>query len=290
MEQIFVNILYTTSIYLLVAISFNIIFMSTGYFNLAHAAIIALGSYLSYSLVLFGFTLTFSIIIAIFLSGLIGVLFYIIIYHKLTVQGAKPLFFLIASLGLYIVIQNILSIFFGDDTLSIRPYKTSIVYKFFTIYITNVQLCTICTSFFLFILYVLFLNQTKLGKLTKALSENPNLLGYFGVNVIRIRAYAFFIGSLLAASVGVMSSFETDMRPTMGFSLLLYGIVTIIIGGVGSNKNLIFSALILSSAQHFGSYFIDNRWKEAIAFIILIIFLIWKPLGFSGKKLKKINI
>ena len=66
--------------------------------------------------------------------------------------------------------------------------------------------------------------------------------------------------------------------------------VAMIIGGVGNFKGLIGGALLLATAQHFGAYYIDGKWMDAIAYIILILFLIWKPLGFSGKRLKKIEI
>ncbi len=290
MDQIFINIFYTACLYLIVSVSFNITFVSTGYFNLAHAAIITLGPYLTYSLVNWGVNLWISIFSSVIICGVLGFSLFLFIYRRLDSQGAKPLFFLICSLGVYIVIQNIVSMIFGDDTLSIRTNKIVEGHRLGNVYITSVQFFTIVLSIVLFSLSIIFMNYMKLGKLIKALSNNPALLNNFGVNVNRVRALAFLIGSLLAAIIGIMSSFETDMKPTMGFSLLLYGIVTIIIGGVGNNKSLIISALLLASAQHLGAYFIDSRWKEAIAYIILILFLIWKPLGFSGKQLKKIEI
>jgi len=101
---------------------------------------------------------------------------------------------------------------------------------------------------------------------------------------------AFGIGSALAAVAGILIAFDTDMRPTMGFSWLLYGVVAMIIGGVGSNLGLAGGALLLATAQHLAAYYIGSQWMDAVAYIILILFLIAKPLGFSGKRLKKIEI
>jgi branched-subunit amino acid ABC-type transport system permease component len=63
-----------------------------------------------------------------------------------------------------------------------------------------------------------------------------------------------------------------------------------IIGGVGSYRGLVFGALLLAAAQHLAAFYIDTKWMDAVAYFILILFLIWKPLGFSGLQLKKIDI
>lgn len=111
-----------------------------------------------------------------------------------------------------------------------------------------------------------------------------------GINPSTVILWAFGIGSGLAAIAGILVAFDTDMTPTMGFNLLLYGIVAMIIGGVGSTWGLVGGAFLLATAQHLSAYPINSKWMDAIAYIILILFLIWKPLGFSGKRLKKIKI
>lgn len=101
---------------------------------------------------------------------------------------------------------------------------------------------------------------------------------------------AFGIGSVLTAVAGILVAFDVDMTPTMGFKWLLYGVVAMIIGGVGSYWGLIGGAFLLATSQHIAAYYIGNQWMDAVAYIILILFLIVKPLGFSGKRLKKIEI
>ncbi|GHU75870.1 hypothetical protein FACS189414_0860 [Bacteroidia bacterium] len=76
----------------------------------------------------------------------------------------------------------------------------------------------------------------------------------------------------------------------MDFNWLLYGVVAMIIGGVDSNWGLVGGAFLLATAQHLVAYYIGSQWMNAVAYVILILFLIGKPLGFSGKRLKKIEI
>ena len=80
------------------------------------------------------------------------------------------------------------------------------------------------------------------------------------------------------------------MTPTLGFNLLLYGVVAMIIGGVGSTRGLVAGSLLVAATQHLAAYYIDTKWMDAVTYIILILFLIWKPLGFSGKLLKKVEV
>ena len=79
------------------------------------------------------------------------------------------------------------------------------------------------------------------------------------------------------------------MTPTFGFKIFFYGVVVMIIGGVGSFKGLLFSSIILAIAQNLVGYFLDTKWMDTTTYIILIGFLLWKPLGFSGKKLKNFD-
>lgn len=289
--QIIINIFITVFIYLIVAISFTLIYYTTKFFHLAHAAIIVFGAYFTY---LFSqqmqMALWFSIPLAIIFAIVMGLLFEIVLYKPLRKRKAIPLVFLITSLGLYIILQNIISLIWGDDTKSIRTGPVEVGNEFFGAYITDIQIITIVVSIILFAATLLFIKYTNIGKNMRAVSSNAELSNIFGINSDAVILWSFGIGSALAAIAGILVALDTDMTPTMGFNLLLYGIVAMIIGGVGSITGLIGGAFLLATAQHLGAYYIDSKWMDAIAYIILILFLIWKPLGFSGRRLKKVEI
>ncbi len=234
--------------------------------------------------------LWFAIPLAIILATVMGALIEIVLYNPLRKRGAIPLVFLITSLGLYIILQNIISLLWGDDTKSIRTGPVEIGNEFLGAYITDIQIITIGVSIVLFVATLLFIKYTAVGKNMRAVSSNAELSNIFGINSDAVILWSFAVGSALAAIAGILVAFDTDMTPTMGFNLLLYGVVAMIIGGVGSITGLIGGAFLLATAQHLGAYYIDSKWMDAIAYIILILFLIWKPLGFSGRRLKKVEI
>jgi branched-subunit amino acid ABC-type transport system permease component len=214
----------------------------------------------------------------------------IALYKPLRKRNASPMILMIASLGLYTVLQNVISMIWGDDTKSVRTGEIKVGHEFFGAYITDIQIITIAVCIVLFAVCALLMKYSRIGRNIRAVASNPELSNVVGIHSDRVILWAFGIGSALAAVAGILIAFDTDMKPTMGFNWLLYGVVAMIIGGVGSNWGLVGGALLLATAQHLAAYYIGSQWMDAVAYIILILFLIAKPLGFSGKRLKKIEI
>ena len=98
------------------------------------------------------------------------------------------------------------------------------------------------------------------------------------------------VGSALAGAAGILISFETNIQPTMGFSALLKGIIASIIGGIGSIPGAVLGGFFLGLAENLGIWKISAGWKDCIAFVILIIFLLIRPWGFLGTKTEKETI
>lgn len=289
--QLFINILTTACIILLIAQSFSIIFYPAKFFHLAHAICITMGAYLTYFFARqFHFDVWLSISFSLILVLLFGILLELGIYRKLRRRNATTLVLLIASIGIYTVLQNVISLLWGDSTLTITTDDIEEGHIFFGAHITTIQICTISISILLFITTLLFIKYSKTGKNLRAVSENQELSNVFGIDHEKILLYSFAIGSFLAGIAGVLIAFDFDMKPTMGFNYLLFGVVAMIIGGVGSTRGLILGAALVASAQHLSAFYFGSVWMDMIAYIILIAFLVWKPMGFSGKHLKKIEI
>jgi len=290
-EQVIFNIIFTGLFYLLIALSFSLVYFSARFFHIAHAIVITSGAYLTF---LFAFQISapfaIAVISAIALSTCLGLLCEVIVYRPMRKRNVSTLAYLIASIGLYVILQNLVSLVFGDDTRIIQTEEVTVGHEIFGAYITSIQIITIVVSNALFVVITLFLHYSSIGKSIRAVSSNPELCNIYGIDSNRVILIAFGIGSALAAIVGILSAMDTNMTPTFGFNLLLYGVVVMIIGGVGSTRGLIAGALLVATAQHLAAYYIDTKWVDAITYVILILFLIWKPLGFSGKQLRKVEI
>lgn len=291
MSQLFLNIALSFSINLLMALGIIILYYPTKFFHLAQAAVITSGAYFVFFFAnKFSIPFSFVVALAIALATLLGILCEVLIYRQMRKRNVPALAYLIASIGLYVVLQNCISLYFGDDTKIINTGEIKVGNQIFGAYITTMQLVTIGVSFVLFISVNFFLQFSSTGKSIRAVSSNSELSNIYGINSNKIILFSFGIGSALAAIAGILSAMDTNMTPTFGFNLLLYGVVAMIIGGVGSTRGLIAGSLLVATAQHLAAYYIDTKWMDAVTYIILILFLIWKPLGFSGKQLKKVEV
>jgi len=276
---------------LILAISFYAIYSIAKFFHIAHAAVITSGAYFVFffaNKIQIHFSL--SVVLAIAAAVGIGLLTEVLVYRQMRKRNVPALAYLIASIGLYVVLQNCISIFSGDDTKIINTAEVTVGNLIFGAYITTIQIITVFVSIVLFVTVNLFLHYTATGKSIRAVASNPELCNIYGISSNKIILIAFGIGSALAATAGILSAMDTNMTPTFGFNLLLYGVVAMIIGGVGSTRGLIAGALLVATAQHLAAYYIDTKWMDAVTYIILILFLIWKPLGFSGKRLRKVEV
>lgn len=289
--QIIINILFYSSIYILISYSFSLIYCTTKAFHIAHASIITFGAFFTYSFYYQSkMSIFIAIPIAILLSVLISLLIELFIYKPLRSKSISSLLLLISSIAINLILQNFISIIWGDDTKSIRFGNIKVGHEFLGAYITNLQVISIVISIVLFLFIILLFSKTKLNRQIRAVSSNEQLANISGINPNRVIFWTFLFSSSFAAIAGILIACDNGLTPTMGFNFLLYGIVVMIIGGVGSIWGLAGGALLLATAQHLGAYYIDSKWIDAIAYLILILFLIWKPLGFSGQHLKKSEI
>lgn len=289
--QLILNIILSFVIYFQLAFSVRIIYSSFFYLQFSHAISVVLGSYFLYTTFIF---LSWPLWIAILVSCCACILVMLIlnefVYKPLQKRNETSWWMMIASLGLYVILQNVVSIIWGDGTLSFRTWEVKVGYEFYGAYITDVQVITILSCLLLLFGSWLFIEKTNIGREIKAFSSNPDLGPVLGVPFKKVMNWSLAIGTGLAACAGVLIAADTGMTPTKGFDWLMYGVVAMIIGGMGKMKHMVFGALLLAVAQHLSAYFFDSKWMNATAYIILVIFLYFRPFGFSGKKLKKTEV
>jgi len=150
--------------------------------------------------------------------------------------------------------------------------------------ITTLQLIIIGTSVVLLVLLWLFINHTRLGKIMRAVADNPELAKISGINTERIQIYGFAIGSALAGVAGLLIGMEQNLEPTMGTSLIIKGFTGSVIGGVTSLPGSVLGSYLVGLVENFGVWWLPRGYKDAIAFTLLLVFLLIKPSGILGIK------
>lgn len=289
--QYIINTLLSATLILLFALSFMAIYNIVRFFHFAHAVIFTSGAYFAFLFnQLLGWSYFTAIPTAIILALLVGSAMEFFIYKPLRKRKSSAIVLLLASLGIYIVLQNLISLFFGDDTKSIRTWEVKEGIEIAGAYVTPVQIVIIAASIALVILVAGYLSVAKTGKAMRAVASDSELSKLSGIKSDRIILIAFAIGSALAGIAGILIALDVDMTPTMGMNMLLMGVVAMIIGGVGSIWGIVLGSLLLATAQNLAVWYISSQWMDASAFVILLIFLLFRPQGFMGKKVRKAEV
>lgn len=294
LQQFLLNGIIAGSIYILVALGFTVIYRTVKFFHFAHGVVYAAGAYLAYSVisrwspVVSGqseyLKWTLAISAGIICAAILGVLIDRLVYKPLRKYKAPNLVFLMASFGVFIFIQNLLQLIYGAQILTIRTGQVKEGRHFLGAVITDVQIMILIVSVCLCVALWLFIQKTKLGKAMRAVADDPMAASIVGINPERIILAAFAIGSALAGAAGILISLETNIEPTMGMNAILKGIIASIIGGIGSIPGAMLGGLFLGLAENLGIWKISAGWKDCIAFVILIVFLLLRPGGIMGVK------
>lgn len=291
MIQILLNTIVVCFSYSLIACGFSIVYSTTRFIHFTQGIAFTLSPYCAYLLTSkVGLPVIYSILLAVLFTTIVGMLIEVLAYRPLRRKGSSLLMLLLSSLGIYIILQNLISLIFGDDTKSLRTGDVSVGMEFLGARITTVQVVIIVTSIFLLLSCWALMKYTRIGATMRAVAANPELAFVTGIDTDKVILFTFAIGSALAGIAGILISFDTDMTPTMGMNALMMGVVAIIIGGVGSIPGAALGAFLLAFAQNFGVWKISSQWQDAIAFIVLLLFLLLRPQGFFGKKIRKAEV
>ncbi len=291
MLQIVLNIIVLSIVYALIAISFRVTQGVLRFFNIAHAIVLTLGGYLVYEMTIqCAWPLSLAVLASILITVLLMLLIDHFLYRPLRLRNAANWQLMLVSLGLYVLLQNIVSLIWGDSTLSFRFWEIKEGHMFYGLYINDLEIVTVCSGFLLLCLFWLFIEKTNVGMKIKAVSSNYELSSILAISEENAVKWSVGIGTALATCAGILIAADTDLSPTLGFNWLLYAIVVIIISGMGKIRHILLGALLLATFQHLVAYYLDSKWMNSVAYIILIIFLFFCPSGISRKRIKKVDL
>lgn len=283
--QIGLNVVIAGAIYTLVALGFNLIYGTARFFDLGYGALTVVGGYsVFYFYKLLGLDIVTSIILGVLVAGTLGFLIEKVLYKRLRARKASSTVLLVASLGVLTVVQAIIAIIFSSQfqTLS-RNIGGQRTFDIFGGVITQTQTLILVAGLAIMLFMGLVLKYTLFGKAVRAVSDDEEVAKIVGVNSERIMEWVFFIGSAIAGLAGIAVGFDTGIEPTMGLSLLLKGVIAAIIGGIGNIYGGVLGAFFLAIIENLGAWQFSGEWKDAIAFGVLIIFLLFRPQGILPK-------
>ena len=291
--QQLINGLTVGSVYALIALGYSMVYGILELINFAHGEIYMLGAYLGIIFLAFftaiGLT-AYNLPLALILTFVLSIIFcssYGFTIEKIAykpLRNAPRLSPLISAIGVSIFLQNYVMLTQGA-TDKVFPALFGIAgFQFMSVRMTWLQLFIILSSIVLTIALRLFVRKTRMGKAMRAVAQDKTMASLVGINIDTIISLTFIIGSGLAAVAGLMVAMYYGLvNYSIGYMAGIKAFTAAVLGGIGSIRGAMFGGLLLGLVESLGGSYISSEYKDAYAFVILIIILLVKPGGLFGK-------
>lgn len=274
--------LSTGAIYALIGIGFSIIYNSTGIINFAQGEFVMLGGMLTlFFSELLKLPLWAAIPCAILAATIGGVLFERIAIRPL--RKPTPINLVIITIGGSILIRGLAMLLWGKDTHSLASFSGDDPIAIGGATILPQHLWILGITLMIIAINKFFFYHTISGKAMRACSYNSRAAGLVGIDVRRMVMFSFIISSAMGAVAGIIVAPLTMTAYDVGIMLGLKGFCAAIIGGMSSGIATVIGGLILGVLESLGAGLISSGYKDAIAFIILLLILFIRPQGLFGK-------
>ena len=286
------NGLILGSFYALVALGYTMVYGIIKLLNFAHGDLYMVGGFVGFLILsaisgLLGESwgaILCSMVFSMLAVGLLGVIIQRIAYVPML--QAPRLSILITALAVSMILSNGVMAVTDGEYLA---FTTDLSYDGLdlgNVFISYTQLALVIAACLLMVTLYIFVHKTLYGKAMRAIAIDQDACRLMGINVNRIIALTFFIGSSLAGAAGVMAGvYYGSLHFSMGFVIGLKAFTAAVIGGIGSIPGAMLGGLVLGLLEAFGTQipFGGSEWKDVFSFGLLILLLIFKPTGLLGK-------
>jgi len=277
------------------AIGLTLIYGVLKFPNFSHGALVTLGAYIAFAVISawpgqspalgpfsFGWDLIVGMIIAMPLVGLAALGLDRLVYRRLRLRKSSLVLFAMASLAMAFLLRSLIYLAWGSDFHFYYQGRANPSFALLGVQVQADQIFILLLAFTLVALIYLLLGRTKMGKAMRATANNPELAQVRGINTERVIAWTWIMSGALAAAGGVMYGLASQLRPEMGFWLLLPMFAAVIMGSIGNPRGALLGAIIIGVAQQVSSAFLNPAYGPAVAFVLMVLTLLLRPQGLFG--------
>ena len=280
--QVLVNGLLAGGILALVALGFSLVWGIMNIINLAHGSFVMLGAYLTYVLFTTWHVDPFLSIpisfVALFALGYVvqrGVINQVVRAPMLTT--------FLLTFGLSLLLINVALLVFHGDSKAVTTAYSGANFSVGGVTVPWVKLWTLLVAILITGLMQAFLTQTKLGRAIRATSMDIGAAQLVGVRVAELYAIVFALGAGLAGAAGALISLSYSLNPSMGDPFIIKAFVVCVLGGLGSVEGALLGGVLYGILEAFGSQYIGTGLQDAVALVVLLLVLVFRPRGILGK-------
>ena len=286
--QNLVNGITLGSVFALIALGYSMVYGVLFFVNFAHADVMMFGAYFSLILLGSNLPLPIAILCSVTMCAIMGVLIEFLAYRAL--RGSTRLAAMTSAMGVSIILQVLAQLIWGSGTKSIRSHLDFSVTQLNLpggITISNLHIITLAVGIVMMLGLTLYLRRTRSGKALRSTALDNEAARLMGINTNHVISMTFAIGSGLAAIGGFLVAAQYDaIYPTMSQSVGNKAFAAAILGGIGNIPGAMVGGILIGIAESLGATYISSQYRDAVAFIVLILVLLIKPTGIMAKKSK----
>ncbi len=282
-----INGLMLGGTYALIAIGYTLIFGVLNLLHMAHGEVFMIGAFVGLTVVLLAkLPLWAAMIAAMVGAGVVGIIVELIAFRPLQ-RKALHITPLITTLAVALILQDIALKLFGGEQTGFPQTIRVVNFTIGPVRISTLQLFIIGSSVVLMVLLYLFVEKTKMGKAMRAMAESTQTARLLGINVDSVTLVTFGLASALAGAAGVLVGLAYNaITPFMGVQMGLKGIVVMMLGGTGNVIGAMLGGLILGEIEVLSVAYLSSSYRDAFAFGILILIILFRPAGLMGSRLQ----
>lgn len=287
-EQV-INGLTLGSIYVIVALGYTLVFGVLNIVNMGHGEIFMFGAFMGVVITnVLGWPLYVAFFVAIMVTAILGYFLEIFALRPLRgKEGVPHLAPLISTIGVSIFLENLAHKLFGAGNQSFNTSISELNVTFGTLQVYYVQILIFVIAIILMVGLMLWLSKTKAGKGLRASAENLAVASLLGVNTNRMITMTVVIASAMGGIAGILVGIAfNSVNPQMGLIFGLKGLAIIILGGLGNVRGAMVGGLILGMSETFIVAYGNSGYRDAVAFVAIIVILVIRPQGLFGKSVE----
>jgi branched-chain amino acid transport system permease protein len=290
LAQLLVNGVYVGSVYALLGLSFAIIFATTRIWHFAQGAVYVLGAFGLLVGHRLGLPVAAAFALAVAVAVAAGMLCFTSVYRPLMRRGATPLVMVMASLGLMIVVDNLVVLAFGPTGHSLDvPVPDPVLLG--PVFIGGGQMVAPVVAAAIVALYLLLLYRTTLGRRLRALVDNEELLRLNGVRAARLKLVAFALGSALLPVAALLFGLSgAGISPFIGIPAVLTGAMAMFLGGVDTIAGAALAGFLMGIVESVATWLLPTEWQTAVTYGVILLFLVTRPTGLFGRSLPQASV
>ena len=297
------------AIYSLIAMGYTLVYGVLRLINFAHSEVFISGAYaVFFTLSALGFggsapglgtvaligDLILAGVAAMLASGLVAIILERVAYRPLRRRNAPPLVFLITAIGASFTIQYLIEWWRGPNAENaVIMFRPTDIFDVFGTDIDNQQITIFVAAVLLMVVADTFINRSRLGRGVRAVAQDPDTATLMGVNKERVIMLTFLIGGILAGAAALfyVMRVPAGVQYNGGFNLGIKAFAAAVLGGIGNIRGAMLGGLLIGLVGDYGQTLLGlSQWSDIIAFVALVVILMFRPTGILGESLGKARV